>query len=296
VDETACGGCEARERAGHVYQLCPAASGFQAWGNCTTLGYGYDLIVLNDPAEADFLTTWTGTEQIDIGLNDFRVDGTFVWADGRPDDLHLWRTSGTPEPNGGTNENCVFTASGFWFDNGCASSGRYVCEGVALTTAPPVGTTETCNGRDDDRDGPIDEDVCDCPTRAFDHHVYQVCTTGRHWDQARTDCEDAGGYTMAVIDSLGEAQAVGNIMNGWIGLNDIAMESHFVYESATTVPISTGNAAQGGHFVFWNTGEPNDAGGMPHSENCVTGGGDGRWNDTSCNDTNTYTCERAIVP
>ncbi len=295
VDETACGGCEAREHAGHVYQLCPSATGFQAWGNCTTLGYGYDLIVLNDPAEADFLTSWTGAEQIDIGLNDFRVDGTFVWADGRPDDLHLWRTTGTPEPNGGTNENCVFTASGFWFDNGCANAGRYVCEGVALTSAPPAGTTETCNGRDDDRNGPIDEGVCPCATRVFDHHVYQTCTTGHHWDTAQGNC-DANGYTMSVIDSLGEAQGVGSMIDGWIGLNDRAMENHFVYESAPSVEISIGNAAQGGHFVGWNAGEPNDSGIGAHTENCVTQASNGGWNDTDCNDTRNYTCERAIVP
>ncbi len=295
TDEDTCG-CERREVDGYVYQLCPGATAFDAWGRCTTLGAGYDLVVIDDAAEAELIRGWTSYEWITIGLADFAIDGTFVWTDGHTDTLDLFSVG---EPNGHENENCVVTTDGKWLDVGCIGTWRYLCEGSARVFPPPVGTAETCNGHDDDVDGAVDEGACDCPTMVYDHHVYQVCSPsgGSSWDQAQADCSDAGGYRMGVVDDRGETAAIGHIFPGgsWLGLNDRAEESHFVWEGDPGTLVSLDSAAEPGHFVAWAGGEPNDSGGT-HAENCVWSDGAGNWYDIACDRRVPYVCERAIAP
>lgn len=292
TDEDACG-CERRERDGRVYQLCPSASAFDAWGRCATLGPGYDLVVVNDSAEESWLHEWTMYEWVTIGLGDFAADGTWVWADGTTDVSDLFAPG---EPGGGVNENCVVTTNEGARDVGCFTTQRYLCEGAAREWRPE-GESESCNGRDDDLDGSVDETVCDCGTMVFDHHVYQRCTDARRWPDATTDCRDEGGYTMVVVDTRTESELVGRAFPGgsWIGLNDEAEEDHFVWEADPAVPISIGNSAQGGHFVRWVGGEPNDSGGT-HNENWVFADGAGNWFDVPIDRTYPYLCERAIAP
>ena len=95
------------------------------------------------------------------------------------------------------------------------------------------------------------------------------------------------------VGARGIGRATG--ANSWLGLDDEAEEDHFVWESDPGELISIGNTAQGGHFVRWIGGEPNDAGGT-HNENCVFAGPAGNWDDVQCGGEYRYVCERAIAP
>jgi hypothetical protein len=294
TDEGACG-CEVRERDGHVYQLCPHASGNDAWGRCTELGPGYDLVIIDDAAEETFIQDWVTFEWVFIGLADFGEDDTWVWADGSTERTDIFLAG---EPNGSEDENCVVRTHERARDVDCRSTQRFLCEGARRDAPLPAGAAETCDGRDEDLDGSVDESACECATTVFRHHVYQLCPVRAGWEDARTDCGDAGGYTMIVVSDRGESDFVTEAQPGdnWIGLNDIASENDFVWESDPGEPISTGNVAQGGHFVRWVGAEPNDSGGT-HAENCIVAqGGSGSWFDIPCTWENPYVCERAIAP
>ena len=60
-----------------------------------------------------------------IGLNDFAVEGTFVWTDGSGPSYMDW-TSG--EPSNRPSEDCVRLATRDWSDTGCHRLYPYICE------------------------------------------------------------------------------------------------------------------------------------------------------------------------
>ena len=118
---------------------------------------------------------------------------------------------------------------------------------------------------------------------------FYVYNTPRTWSQARADCI-FHGQDLAWIDSQEENNI---LLNGirddtssfWIGLNDMAHENNWVWA----------NGRRPG-FTFWETGEPNDDGGVAdcgemwgldhgHYAN------NHRWNDIACEAyTRKYVC------
>ena len=73
------------------------------------------------------------------------------------------------------------------------------------------------------------------------------------------------------------AQSQG-IFGFWIGVNDIANEGTFVYDSSGETVV----------YENWNHGEPNDAGG----EDC-TKVNNGKWNDMPCEWALPFVCEKS---
>ena len=67
----------------------------------------------------------------------------------------------------------------------------------------------------------------------------------------------------------------------WIGLNDIANEGSFVYNSDQS-SISWAN---------WRDSQPNNVGG---GQDCVAANrnGNGKWDDDKCDDLKSFVCEK----
>ena len=62
-----------------------------------------------------------------VGYNDKETEGNFVWSDGTQTSVVGWETG---EPNGGSNENCVFIRLGTmsFFDFTCENTLFFICK------------------------------------------------------------------------------------------------------------------------------------------------------------------------
>lgn len=155
---------------------------------------------------------------------------------------------------------------------------------------------ETCNGRDDDCDGAIDEDAgCPCEVIAGPGGVpgrlsaYLLCREGRNWVLARQLCQGVGYDLVALEDAAEDAFVYGAIASRgfggtWLGLNDRAAEGVWIWLDGAPVGYS-----------HWDRGEPNDGGNG--GEDCgIVMTGDGRqteWDDRGCESVRPFVCEAA---
>jgi hypothetical protein len=146
------------------------------------------------------------------------------------------------------------------------------------------GAPETCDGRDEDCDGQVDErGVCSCPVTTLTVRAWQHCKVDPSpWVTARDACGRDPGWHLASIGSAAvQAEAFSLVgaagRRTWIGLNDLALEGTFVWSDGT--PLSYRN------FL---PNEPNDLMG----EDCVEMSPlTGQWNDLDCERPQTYLCE-----
>ena len=60
-----------------------------------------------------------------IGLNDYAVEGSFVWTDGSAPAYTDWNDR---EPSNGPNEDCVRLWREDWMDTACYRQIPYICE------------------------------------------------------------------------------------------------------------------------------------------------------------------------
>ncbi|MCA9488809.1 MAG: hypothetical protein KC621_02780 [Myxococcales bacterium] len=148
------------------------------------------------------------------------------------------------------------------------------------------GATETCNARDDDCDGLVDEgNVCDCPMIVQQRRAWQVCDADPvDWWGAVDACGAHSNWHLVSIGNAsiqGEAEVAAASAPGldlWIGLNDLGTEGVFVWDDGTAL-----------NYENWRTGEPNDHYG---SEDCAEiEPGTGLWDDEDCVREQAYLCE-----
>lgn len=134
-----CDPCVRHERDGHVYLFCvDAVSWTTARARCVE--HGYDLVVVDDAGEQDWLWSIGGPlsgDEYFIGLTDAAAEGEFVWVDGRlarsagGDLLFTAWKSTAPDNNGAGGEHCVELdrgASGRWEDVPCDQLQSFICE------------------------------------------------------------------------------------------------------------------------------------------------------------------------
>jgi hypothetical protein len=113
------------------------------------------------------------------------------------------------------------------------------------------------------------------------------------FNQAATICEEAG-LRLARINSASEnellrviAQSVG-LQDAWIGASDQTLEGNWVWTDGTLFwSGGAGGSAVDGRFSSWETGQPNNAGGV---ENCSLFNGDGTWSDADCSEVEDFFC------
>jgi hypothetical protein len=128
---TSCNGCGLGTLGGHAYAYCP---GPLSWADAriACMGFGGDLVVIDDQAEQDFLLgqPLVGGPNY-IGLSDEAVEGSFVWVDGSVPAFTAW---GPGEPNDALEgEDCaqLVVPAGYWNDIACATGSAFICEAVA---------------------------------------------------------------------------------------------------------------------------------------------------------------------
>ena len=184
----------------------------------------------------------------------------------------------------------AFAALDAWAEpDAHADEDAYVVTDAFAPRDAPVGcAAESCNRRDDDCDGLVDESGCavssevDCAAHQLGDHVYLVCPQLFRWTASRDGCAGVG-YGLVTIDSGEEDTAIIDWIPGdsWIGLNDRDEEDRFVWIDGTEPT-----------FTSWADGEPNDSWG----EDCTFLRTTKEWNDANCNDGHTFVCEAEILP
>ena len=145
------------------------------------------------------------------------------------------------------------------------------------------GATESCNGRDDDADGDIDElSTCeDCATHAFGEGEFLFCNNDRSWTEAEANCEARGG-TLGFPKSTPEYYLfywyTWPVFDGWwLGATDAATEGTWLDPAGASVSS----------YAWWGSGQPNGstAANCAGWDSTLTG-----WNDYACSEAHPSVC------
>jgi hypothetical protein len=103
---------------------------------------------------------------------------------------------------------------------------------------------------------------------------YMLYMTPMTWAQAQSVCHALGPTTfLASVQSASENALIATLIgskDAFLGGTDAAVEGRFLWDDGTPVQLTN-----------WNTGEPNNAGGV---ENCIEmiAALGGKWNDVPC--------------
>lgn len=128
-----------RPGSDHTYLLLEPSSWTAA--EATAVVHGGHLVTVNDAQENEFLrASVLGFDGADrrgwIGLNDFAVEGTFVWSSGEPVTFTNW-SPGEPNNSGGVEDAVeMFGSNGLWNDNRDTPVGLLV---YGIVELPPPG-------------------------------------------------------------------------------------------------------------------------------------------------------------
>jgi hypothetical protein len=122
--------CEQKIRDGVRYLLCKDELMYEEAEIVCAAEFKSRLVVIHDAEKQAFLHAWLfARNRAWIGLDDRKVDLTFVWADGSKPTYLNWRTGPSPEDW----SDCVWMETGgTWEDKMCNNSSIrawYFCEG-----------------------------------------------------------------------------------------------------------------------------------------------------------------------
>lgn len=260
------GDYEDRQGTDHRYRFVQQGAVYdQAYAACSA--DGAHLVVVDDQAENDYLAarvvdhTW-------IGLDDYTVEGEFVWVTGQPL-AALHDEFKTGEPSDSATEDCtemdgVDPEIGLWNDNNCDNRRDFVCECEPSYVAPAVPSCMS--------DPSFDIDIVG--------RRYRI-TGNQTWAAARATCEADGAY-LVVIGDADENQAINVQLGnewGWLGLDDLGTEGAFEWINGAPLSIQP-----------WRPPNPEDGSGAG-TQDCAKMYEDGSWDDDFCTATRMVVCE-----
>ncbi len=162
----------------------------------------------------------------------------------------------------------------------CSPAGYAATFGDCDDTNPAIhpGATETCDGKDGDCDGTVDDNSagCPCPIQWYGTHAFLFCSSPKDWSSAGSACSTVG-YHLASMTSAGENDYVnltGLTLGGaywWLGFTDAAVEGTWVWSDGDAVTVQP-----------WEPQEPDDGGGSGAGEDCAVMITSGVWDDVAC--------------
>lgn len=178
---------------------------------------------------------------------------------------------------------CTMPPTGRWVMRGgdCDDTNRQI----------NPGRGETCNGRDDNCNGLVDEGLAGCAltctTATYLTHTYTFCPDTRSQAEAAAHCPpgahlvdigDMAENTFVEMEAAALGLGIGGAAQGvWIGLVQGSMLGSYTWTDGS---VAT--------YLNWDagTGEPNMSGPCVRMRSSV-----GRWADNLCSNAYPYVCE-----
>ncbi|XP_065651893.1 von Willebrand factor D and EGF domain-containing protein isoform X3 [Hydra vulgaris] len=129
------------EKHCYLFYYINQASQAQNWSNAllSCQRYGGNLLSIEDQAENTFIKNQLKSRYRSywIGLNDIKIEGTFVWSDGSSPKISNWKAN---EPNSLGDEDCVEINSDGWNDLPCQTLlNGFICK---ISRDPCLGYRE----------------------------------------------------------------------------------------------------------------------------------------------------------
>ena len=163
----------------------------------------------------------------------------------------------------------------------------------------PCGEPESCNYRDDDCDGLVDDgEDCGfgCTAFTFWDSVHYACTDALNWSEARAECMSAMRADLSTLNSETERTVLGAAtVESWVGLRQ--MDGASAANVGWSWLDATSTFALGFARPPWDGG----SGGQPdddtapenNQQNCGSLRDDSDLEDDDCTDNHDFVCERA---
>jgi hypothetical protein len=146
------------------------------------------------------------------------------------------------------------------------------------------GAAESCNAVDDDCSGLIDDAAsCGCEVVTHDGAEFHLCALPMPWADAERICAGKG-LSLARIDSKPLSKALYkkasrvDPQRWWIGYSDAESEGDFRWRDGSK-----------GNFTYWHRRQPDNG---SCNEDCAAlrSKGNGKWQDTHCNQHRPFIC------
>ncbi|KAM4528248.1 uncharacterized protein PAE49_000185 [Odontesthes bonariensis] len=249
----------------------------EAFTKCSDMGA--HLLIVNSQEEQFFINSkLPDFHQVDIpdiwiGLSDMDQDGSFRWVDKTEVKFSNYG-AGWPKNTANTWD-CgqIFTGNydGKWETTNCFKSLGYICEMTGGINPKPTTT-------------PVSH--CDHGYLLYGDFCYHFESERvKNWHDAEAHCTSAQGH-LASFHSLEDLSFLTAHMPGeaWVGLNDINVESQFVYTDGTPA-----------NLLPWGTNQPDN---WQDNEDCalltgMTHPDPGKLKDDFCTATKEYICKKA---
>ncbi len=117
----------------------------------------------------------------------------------------------------------------------------------------------------------LDADFGQCQSGwyEYDSHCYFMAPAAT-WQNVEASCVSNNAHLVTINNAAENSFVNGltGVNSAWIGLNDIALEGSYVWSGEQS------------SYLNWNSGEPNNWGGIEDCDHII--GGSGAWNDLSC--------------
>lgn len=142
--DTAALPCTVQVSNGRTYLFCNQSLSWTAARDYCQ-AQGFNLATINSAAENAFVASSANAVAAStswwIGYNDSKTEGQYIWQDGASATYLAWAAG---KPTGAANNDCVQIASNgaTWSDTTCATTQRFVCEGIPLSGSSCV--TQVC--------------------------------------------------------------------------------------------------------------------------------------------------------
>jgi len=178
-------------------------------------------------------------------------------------------------------------------DSDLCEEGMTACRGGSVECADMTGDSlEICDALDNDCDGVVDQgETCSpCVRATLAGAVYLLCGEEVEWEVARSACMRRG-YRLTSIATAAEDEFLSSTAlaeedeDWWIGMNDIATEGTWVWESGEAVG-----------FTNWGSGEPGNYSAGSYDCGVIEDGSapfedPEEWADRPCDNDKPYICE-----
>nr|XP_008161018.1 macrophage mannose receptor 1-like isoform X2 [Chrysemys picta bellii] len=231
-----------------------------------------DLASIHNIEEHSFIVSQLGfkpTDELWIGLNDFKVQMFFEWSDGTPVTYTKWQHGEPTRTN--RQEDCVAVKGqdGYWADHLCEKKVGYICKRKPLSqVSQEMESTDA---------------GCRKGWKRYGTYCYSIGQIPRTFSEANKICERNQSYLASIENRYEQAYLISLVglrpeQYFWIGLSDVEEQGTFKWTNGEAVL-----------FTHWNSAMP---GRKPGCVAMRTGTAAGLWDVLNCEMVETFLCKQ----